>query len=219
MKLREEWPVLEDAFTSEYSRKRILELNHWQDILPPLSNHAADKRNLQTAIDVHSDGEELLPSHRDLDGRLIVAQLSLAEMTATAAAVDEPGFTPASVPRLGGVDPLGLRQINFDLMDQVFPGLNNVARHIRPFVLVAWAWRRANQLAKSQGTKNILLDHLQDFVDRIEVIYVWSQFLRTPDADLPGRPGSCQSPASPAMDFWRVRLAAAAKQSDGTRRH
>ncbi len=26
---------------------------------------------------------------------------------------------------------------NFDLMDQVFPGLNNVARHIRPLVLVA----------------------------------------------------------------------------------
>lgn len=34
---------------------------------------------------------------------------------------------------LGGVDPLGLRQINFDLMNDVFPGLNNVARYIRPF--------------------------------------------------------------------------------------
>ena len=30
----EEWPVLEAAFTSEYSRKRILELNHWQDSCP-----------------------------------------------------------------------------------------------------------------------------------------------------------------------------------------
>lgn len=116
-----------------------------------------------------------------------MAQISLAELTAAAAAVDEPGFTPASVPKLGGVDPLGLRQINFDLMDQVFPGLNNVARHIRPFVLVAWAWRRANQLAHSQGIDKIPRDHLQDFVDRIEVIYVWSQFLRTPEADLPGR--------------------------------
>ena len=71
-------------------------------------------------------------------------------------------------------------------MDQVIPGLNNVARHIRPFVLVAWAWRRASQLAQSQGTKTIAADRLQDFVDRIEVIYVWSQFLRDPDADLPG---------------------------------
>jgi hypothetical protein len=89
--------------------------------------------------------------------------------------------------RWGGVDPLGLRQINFDLMDQVFPGLNNVARHIRPFVLVAWAWRRANQLAKDQGSDKIPVDYLHDLVDRVEVIYVWSQFLRNPEADLPGR--------------------------------
>jgi hypothetical protein len=116
-----------------------------------------------------------------------MAQLSLAEITAMAAAANEPGFTPASVPKLGGVDPLGLRQINFDLMDQVFPGLNNVARHIRPFVLVAWAWRRANQLAKTQGTRTIPIDQLRDFVDRIEVIYVWSQFLTNPSSDLPGR--------------------------------
>ena len=116
-----------------------------------------------------------------------MAQPSLAKLTAAAAAADEPGFTPASVPKLGGVDPLGLRQINFDLMDQVIPGLNNVARHIRPFVLVAWAWRRANQLAKDQGSAKVPVDQLQDFVDRIEVIYVWSQFLRNAEADLPGR--------------------------------
>ena len=62
-----------------------------------------------------------------------MAQLSLADLTTAAATAAEPGFVIATVPRLGGVDPLGLRQINFDLMDQVLPGLNNVARHIRPF--------------------------------------------------------------------------------------
>jgi len=116
-----------------------------------------------------------------------MAQPSLAEMTAAAAAATGPGFTPASVPKLGGVDPLGLRQINFDLMDQVFPGLNNVARHIRPFVLVAWAWRRANELAKNSGARTVPVEQLRDFVDRIEVIYVWSQLLTNPAADLPGR--------------------------------
>jgi len=115
-----------------------------------------------------------------------VARPALTELTASAAAADDPGFTPASVPRFGGVDPLGLRQINFDLMDQVIPGLNNVARHIRPFVVVAWAWRRASQLAQRQGSKTIAADRLQEFVDRIEVIYVWSQLLRDRDADLPG---------------------------------
>jgi len=108
-------------------------------------------------------------------------------MTTAAAAADGPTFTPVSAVRLGGVDPLGLRQINFDLMDRVFPALNNVARHVRPFVVVAWACRRAAQLAANQGTDRIAQSDLIDFVNRIEVIYAWSQFLRNPDADLPGR--------------------------------
>jgi hypothetical protein len=116
-----------------------------------------------------------------------MAQPTLAELTAAAAASDGPGFPPDVGRRFGGVDPLGLRQINFDLMDEVLPGLNNVARHVRPFVVIAWAWRRANQLAQAKGYKTIRLDQLQDFVDRIEVIYVWSQLLKNKDADLPGR--------------------------------
>jgi hypothetical protein len=116
-----------------------------------------------------------------------MAQPSLAELTAAAAATEEPGFPPASVPRFGGVDPLGLRQINFDLMDEVLPGLNNVARHIRPFVVIAWAWRRSKRLAEASGKKTIPPELLQDFVDRIEVIYVWSLLLKDTKADLPGR--------------------------------
>jgi hypothetical protein len=116
-----------------------------------------------------------------------MAQLSLADLTTAAATAAEPGFVIATVPRLGGVDPLGLRQINFDLMDQVLPGINNVARHIRPFVVVTWAWRRARQLAEALGVHKVSVNELRDFVDRIEVIYAWSQFLRDSNADLPGR--------------------------------
>jgi hypothetical protein len=113
-------------------------------------------------------------------------QPSLADLTAAAAAADGPSFTPISQVQFGGVDPLGLRQINFDLMDRVFPALNNVARHIRPFVVVAWACRRAAQLAARQGVDRVAESDLVDFVSRIEVIYAWSQLLRNPDADLPG---------------------------------
>jgi hypothetical protein len=116
-----------------------------------------------------------------------MAQPSLADLTAAAAGTDTPGFPPASVPKFGGVDPLGLRQINFDIMDEILRGLNNVARHIRPFVVVAWAWRRANHLAQTKGLEKISLDVLQDFVDRIEVLFVWSQLLKDSKADLPGR--------------------------------
>jgi hypothetical protein len=112
---------------------------------------------------------------------------SLAELTAAAAASDGPGFPPPNAVKFGGVDPLGLRQLNFNLMDEVLPGLNNVARHIRPFVIVAWAWRRAIQLAQSRGLKKIPPDYLQNFVDRIEVIYAWSELLKNTKVDLPGR--------------------------------
>ncbi len=112
---------------------------------------------------------------------------TLAELIEEAGARDEPGFNDPRGPAPGGVDPLGLRQINFQLMDQVFPGVNNVARHIRPFVVVTWAWRRAAQLALSAGLSPAPTDLLRDFVDRIEVIYAWSQFVLVPAADLPGR--------------------------------
>lgn len=111
---------------------------------------------------------------------------TLAELTATAAAAEEVAFTAPGRTTFGGVDPLGLRQINFDLMDAVLPGLNNVARHIRPFVVVTWAWRRANQRARALGKTTIQQDKLQDFVDRIEVLYALSQFLRDASTDLPG---------------------------------
>jgi hypothetical protein len=91
------------------------------------------------------------------------------------------------MPKPGGVDPLGLRQINFDLMDEVLPGVNNVAQHIRPFTVVTWAWHRAAICARKLGKTSIFVAELQDFVDRVEVIYTWSQFLRNPTASLPGR--------------------------------
>jgi hypothetical protein len=116
-----------------------------------------------------------------------VAHPTIAELTAAAAAADEPLLVAPGSKNFGGVDPLGLRQINFDLMDEVLPGLNNVARHVRPFVVVAWAWRRALQRAQTLRIKVIKQSELQDFVDRIEVLYVLSQILRDKEADLPGR--------------------------------
>ncbi len=47
---------------------------------------------------------------------------SLAELTPAASASDGPGFAPPNAVKFGGVDPLGLRQLNFNLMDEVLPG-------------------------------------------------------------------------------------------------
>jgi hypothetical protein len=116
-----------------------------------------------------------------------MATASLDELLQAATDSDEPRVTGELNISPGGVDPLGLRQINFQLMDQVFPGLNNVARHIRPYAVIAWAWRRAAFSARSSGNRKIELSALQDFVDRIEVLYVWSQLLNDPASELPGR--------------------------------
>jgi hypothetical protein len=111
---------------------------------------------------------------------------SLAELLELAQLADGPTLPPDDMPAQGGVDPLGLRQINFDLMDGVLPGLNNVARHIRPYTVVTWASRRALQLAEEIGDPEIKVDLIRDFVDRIEVIFLWSMILHRPSIDIPG---------------------------------
>jgi hypothetical protein len=115
-----------------------------------------------------------------------MASTGLPELIEFASQLEEPQLIRRLGIATGGVDPLGLRQINFDLMDLVIPGLNNVARHIRPFTVIAWAWHRAALCASKTGRSNVVRSELQDFVDRIEVIFAWSQFLRDSDADLPG---------------------------------
>lgn len=114
-----------------------------------------------------------------------MAAPTLAELAQAAADADGPRFAAPRKSETGGVDPLGLRQINFDLMDRVLPGINNVARHLRPFVVTAWAWRRAATCGLQAGHAKLPVDLLRDFVDRVEVIYAWSHFLKG-KADLPG---------------------------------
>lgn len=129
----------------------------------------------------------MLPTRIDIQRCGVVTKPDLSDLLAQAQKADGPLIPPPLNPDLGGVDPLGLRQLNFDMMDEVLPGLNNVARHVRPFVVVAWASRQAVRIAKGAGRAKVSDDELRDFVDRIEVVYAWSQFLRDRNADLPGR--------------------------------
>src|SRR5688572_21746127 len=113
--------------------------------------------------------------------------MALSDLLASAREAAGPSVTPCGKLQPGGVDPLGLRQINFDLMDLVIPNLNNVCRHVRPFVVVAWAWRRVVRLVEASGRGGESSEAMRDFVDRVEAIFAWSQFLRPVVADLPGR--------------------------------
>lgn len=85
----------------------------------------------------------------------------------------------------GGVDPLGLRQINLDLMDRAIPGINNTTVFIRPYAFMAWAWWKTNDLLSNGGREDIDSVAAKDFVMRLEVIYAWSHMLAG-GRDLPG---------------------------------
>ena len=111
---------------------------------------------------------------------------SLAELLEESTLVDQPRLIGPSKVVPGGVDPLGLRQINFDLMDEVLPGLNNVADRLKPFILMAWAWRRARSIIQSSEKGGASDEELRDFVDRLETVFAWSQFLLDPAAGIPG---------------------------------
>ncbi len=110
----------------------------------------------------------------------------LNELLEIARNAGEPRTIDRSKIDFGGVDPLGLRQINFGLMDRVLPDLNNVTSHIRPYTLMAWAWRRVRHILERSKRPSALPEEMRDFVDRIEAIYAWSQFLVDPRADIPG---------------------------------
>lgn len=112
---------------------------------------------------------------------------TIEAFTDDAANAIAPSVFPAASVKVGGVDPLGLRQLNYELMDTVLPGLNNVARHVRPFVVIAWAWRRAGHLAQQRGDTVVAVEEMLDFVDRIEVIFVASQLAGGGTPDLPGK--------------------------------
>jgi hypothetical protein len=87
-----------------------------------------------------------------------------------------PGFRIVNPLKIdeSGVDPIGLRQLNLDLMDATVPGINNVTMHIRPYALMAWAWWKALHVTADNGDGP---DKAADLVARYETIYAWAHSL------------------------------------------
>lgn len=156
----------------------------------------------------------------------------LLDLAAAAAASD--GFGLIQAPKISpsAIDPLGLRSTNFEHMARVAEGLNNVARHVRPFSFVAWAWHRALTLTSLLGL-DTSGPELRAFVARCEVIFLWSLMLADKDVDLPGKqpiaksigmaPGTAYTFSGPAWNAFRdnregsTALQAAANYGPGLR--
>jgi hypothetical protein len=87
--------------------------------------------------------------------------------------------------RPGGVDFLGLREVNLNLMQRLLPTVNNVVSHVRIYTVLAWAWWRAGELARQRGT-DPAPEQIVRFVERVEILFTWSHKLAGHAAGLPG---------------------------------
>ena len=60
-------------------------------------------------------------------------------------------FLPPPSSENSGVDFLGLRQANLDMMADLIPGTNNVTPYIRPFSILSWIYWKFHDLCVSVG--------------------------------------------------------------------
>ncbi len=101
-----------------------------------------------------------------------------------------PFFVPPYVPKHGGVDFLGLRQSNLDMMATCLPGINNVTVYIRAFSLLSWIHWKFHALAAARGERKISTRTFGEFRERVEVLFTWGHVLN----NLGGIPGTTAEP-------------------------
>ena len=101
-----------------------------------------------------------------------------------------PFFVPPYEPEHGGVDFLGLRQANLDMMATCLPGINNVTVYIRAFSLLSWIHWKFHELTAAKGQTQVSNRAIREFSERIEVLFTWGHVLNS----LGGIPGTRAKP-------------------------
>lgn len=91
-------------------------------------------------------------------------------------ASDRPHFVTAYRPEKGGVDFLGLRQANLDMMAVCLPGINNVTQYIRPFSVLSWIYWKFYQLSQGKG-ESVTPKELRDWKEKVEILFTWGHKL------------------------------------------
>lgn len=97
-----------------------------------------------------------------------------------------PFFLPPLDRENSGVDFLGLRQVNLDMMGEMIPSINNVTSYIRPFSLLSWIYWKFHELCTEVGIEEANSDELRLFRERIEVLFTWGASLHETSERIPG---------------------------------
>jgi hypothetical protein len=102
-------------------------------------------------------------------------------------AMSGPFLVPPHTGSTSGVDFLGLRQVNLELIAACFPGINNVTRFVRPFAVLAWIHWKFSQQAEAAGRKNVSDQDLRAFQEKVESLFTWGHQLHpSSDVRIPG---------------------------------
>jgi len=72
-----------------------------------------------------------------------------------------------------GVDFLGMRQANLDLMDACLPSINNFTRYVRCFSVNAWIYWKFYCLAEEKGIDEPTRKQLDKFKEKAEILFTW----------------------------------------------
>jgi len=108
-----------------------------------------------------------------------------------------PCIIPALAVKTGGVDFLGLRQVNLEMTGYCIPGISNTTRYIRPFSLLSWIhWRFHAELAAAGRTK-VTDAEQRAFQDKAEILFTWGHKVE----GLGGIPGTGSKPP-PSLGGW-----------------
>jgi hypothetical protein len=111
-----------------------------------------------------------------------------------------PHFVPAYRPVKGGVDFLGMRQVNLDMMQGCLPVINNVTWYLRPFSMVSWMYWKFHLLAAEAGIQQPSKKQLTTWTEKAETLFTWGHKLNS----VPNIPGSSFDPPgnrSVPLDF------------------
>lgn len=101
-----------------------------------------------------------------------------------------PYLLPRFNPGQGGVDFLGLRQVNLDLMAECIPGINNVTRRIRPYSVMCWIYWKFYRLMQEKRVDSPSEAEMIQFREKVETLFLWGHQLE----NLRGIPGFLAEP-------------------------
>jgi hypothetical protein len=115
-----------------------------------------------------------------------------------------PAFVPQYKPKTGGVDFLGLRQVNLEMAAQLLPGINNVTRFVRPFSMVSWIYWKFHTHCEASGITKPTPQQLKVWKEKVETLFTWGHQLNA----VRGVPGLDSKPPAlehAPLDFksWR----------------